>query len=81
MATNVKQILDNIKQTKSTDYDTVLMEKTRGSVLGSVVGAGMGLVYGVVRKQNLLISAFIGSLLGGVVTHYFISKKKKDESE
>ncbi len=60
---------------KTKDSSTILNESTKGTMLGASIGAGVGLFIGFSRKQNLLMSAFIGAIIGGGISRVFIKKK------
>lgn len=70
-----KKFLNQVGEVKSKDTSTILNDMTKGTVVGAAIGAGVGLFIGFGRKKNLLMSAFIGSVLGGGLTRLFIVKK------
>jgi hypothetical protein len=70
-----KQFLNNIGQTKKKDSNTIISDATKGTMVGATIGAGIGLFIGFGRKQNLLLSAFIGSVVGATISRVFINKK------
>lgn len=72
MAT-AKEILDSIKS--PSDKDTTATLSKKGVFTASAIGAGLGFAIGYSRKYNLLISAFAGSLLFGLVANYYIKNK------
>lgn len=67
----------NASQTKEKVKDTnaVISEATKGTMVGAAIGAGIGLFIGFGRKKNLLMSAFVGSFIGGTISRVFIVKK------
>lgn len=67
-----KNFLNNIKETKSKDANTILTETTKGTVVGSAIGAGIGIFIGFGRNKNLLMSGFIGAVIGGAISRAFI---------
>jgi hypothetical protein len=67
--------LNTIGSTKKKDVNTIISESAKGTLVGASIGAGIGLFVGFGRKQNLLLSAFIGSVLGGTLSKVFINKK------
>lgn len=75
IGTTAKEMLNKVKENKSLGSSESVMEKTRGSITASLVGAGIGLGIGYYQKQNLLVSAFLGALVSGLVANYFIGKK------
>jgi uncharacterized membrane protein YeaQ/YmgE (transglycosylase-associated protein family) len=70
-----KNYINNVGKTKKKDTNTILTESTKGTMVGAMVGAGVGLFIGFGRKQNLLLSAFIGSVIGASISQVFINKK------
>jgi hypothetical protein len=50
------------------------LKKTKGTIVGAFIGMGGGLLVGYSRKYNLLSSAFIGALLGGVISLLLLPK-------
>lgn len=75
IGTTAKEMLNKVKENKRLGSSESIMEKTRGSITASLVGAGVGLAVGYYQKQNLLVSAFLGALVSGLVANYFIGKK------
>jgi len=71
-----QQMLDRLKSNKDTNGNELLLEKTRGTFTGSAIGLFIGLYIGYSRHYNLLMSAFIGAAIGGLVTRSFINDKK-----
>jgi adenine/guanine phosphoribosyltransferase-like PRPP-binding protein len=70
-----KKFLNAIDDVKKKDTNTILGESTKGVLTGAGIGAGVGIVFGFYRKKSLLLSAFVGSLIGGGITKIFINKK------
>ena len=68
-----KEILDKVKLLKS-NADSMALKKTKGTIVGAFIGMGGGLLVGYSRKYNLLSSAFIGALLGGVISLLLLPK-------
>jgi hypothetical protein len=68
-----KDILDKLKLLKS-NSDSMALKKTKGTIVGAFIGMGGGLLIGYSRKYNLLSSAFIGALLGGVISQLLLPK-------
>ena len=50
------------------------MKKTKGTITGGFIGMGVGLLYGIARNHNLVSSAFLGAILGGVVSQLILPK-------
>jgi uncharacterized protein YcfJ len=68
-----KDILDKVKSLKSKS-DSMALKKTKGTVTGAFIGMAGGLLIGVSRGYNLISSAFLGALLGGVVSNLLLPK-------
>ena len=68
-----KDILDKVKLLKS-NSDSMALKKTKGTIVGAFIGMGGGLLIGYSRKYNLLSSAFVGALLGGVISQLLLPK-------
>jgi proteasome assembly chaperone (PAC2) family protein len=68
-----KEILDKVKSLKSKS-DSMALKKTKGTISGAFVGMAGGLLVGFSRNYNLVSSAFIGALLGGVVSSILLPK-------
>lgn len=71
--TEAKEILDKVKLLKS-NSDSMALKKTKGTIVGAFIGMGGGLLVGYSRKYNLLSSAFVGALLGGVISQLLLPK-------
>lgn len=67
-----KRFLKAIGDTKSKDTNTIITETTKGTMVGASIGAGIGLFIGFGRDKNLLMSAFIGAVIGGGISRIFI---------
>jgi len=70
-----KKFLNNIGEIKNKDTNTIISESTKGVIVGASIGGMVGLLIGFGRKQNLILSAFIGSVIGGSISKIFITKK------
>ena len=57
---------------KSNKTNTVISESTKGTMVGASIGCGIGLFIGFGRKKNLLLSGFIGAIIGGAISNAFI---------
>jgi hypothetical protein len=68
-----KAILDKVKNLKAKS-DSNALKKTKGTVAGSLIGMGGGLLIGYSRGYNLISSAFVGALLGGVISQVILPK-------
>jgi hypothetical protein len=75
-----KKYLNAIDDIKAKDTNAILSESTKNVLNGATIGAGAGLLVGFAKKKNLLLSAFVGSIIGGIVSTVFLNiKNKKDE--
>ena len=68
-----KEILDKVKDLKSKS-DSMSLKKTKGTISGALIGMGGGLLIGYTRQYNLITSAFLGALLGGIVSQILLPK-------
>ena len=68
-------LLEKLKTKKEKDSNEILKEQTEGALVGSAIGLFLGLYIGYSRKYNLIFSAFLGAMAGGLITKAFISKK------
>lgn len=71
----VKKFLTDIKDIKSKDTNTIITETTKGTIVGAGLGAGVGLVVGLARRRNIVFSIFIGSVIGGSISRFFLTNK------
>jgi hypothetical protein len=70
-----KKFITDVKDIKSKDTNKILTETTKGTLVGAAIGAGFGILIGIGRGKNLLISGFIGSVIGGGISRIFLTKK------
>jgi len=68
-----KAIMDKVKTLKSKS-DSNALKKTKGTVAGGLIGMAGGLLIGYSRQYNLISSAFVGALLGGVISQLILPK-------
>ena len=68
-----KEILDKVKDLKS-QSDSNALKKMKGTVNGALIGMGGGLLIGFTRGYNLVSSAFVGALLGGIISQVLLPK-------
>ena len=54
--------------------DSYALKKTKGTITGAFIGMAGGLLIGFSRKYNLISSAFVGALVGGVVSQLLLPK-------
>ena len=70
-----KKFINTIGETKTKETNTVISDSTKGTMVGAAIGGGIGLFIGFGRKKNLLMSTFIGAIIGGAISRAFIIKK------
>jgi len=70
-----KDFLNQLGDVKSKDTNTIISETTKGTMVGAGIGAGLGLLIGFSKEKNLLMSGFIGAVIGGALARVFINKK------
>jgi uncharacterized protein YcfJ len=68
-----KDILDKVKNLKS-NSDSMALKKMKGTVSGAMIGVGGGLLIGFTRGYNLVTSAFVGALIGGLISQLLLPK-------
>ena len=68
-----KDILDKVKDLKSKS-DSMALKKTKGTITGAFIGVAGGLSIGMAKNYNLISSAFVGALIGGVVSNILLPK-------
>jgi uncharacterized protein YcfJ len=68
-----KDILDKVKNLKS-NSDSMALKKMKGTVSGAMIGVGGGLLIGFTRGYNLVTSAFVGALVGGLISQLLLPK-------
>jgi uncharacterized membrane protein (Fun14 family) len=68
-----KDILDKVKNLKS-NSDSMALKKMKGTVSGALVGMGGGLLIGFTRGYSLVSSAFVGALVGGLISQLLLPK-------
>jgi uncharacterized protein YcfJ len=73
-----KEILDKVKDLKSKS-DSMALKKTKGTVTGAFIGVAGGLLIGFTRGYNLISSAFVGALVGGVVSQLLLPKTEDED--
>lgn len=71
-------ILDRVKALKSRS-ESMEMKKNKGTVTGSLIGMGLGLVYGLTKQYNLISSAIVGAVVGGLVAHLVLPSDNEVE--
>ena len=59
----LKEYLRKTKKYANADGDDIIKEGISGNLITAGIGAGIGLVFGVTRNQNLVVSSIIGAIL------------------
>jgi hypothetical protein len=72
----LKDYLNKTKKYANADGDDVLKDGINKNLVTAGIGAGLGLVFGVTRKQNLVVSAVIGAIVTVSVFHIIKPKIK-----
>jgi hypothetical protein len=70
-----QDMLDKLKSNKDKDGNELILEKTKGTFTGSAIGLAIGLYLAYSKKSNLVMGAFLGAALGGLITSFFITPK------
>lgn len=73
-----KDIINRIKELKSKS-DSDVLKKTKGTISGAFIGMAGGLLIGLSRKYNLISSAMVGALIGGIASHIILPKLNDDD--
>jgi len=68
----VKNYLKSVEGVKAKDTNTVITEATKGTMVGAAIGAGVGIFIGFGRNKNLLMSGFVGAIIGAAISRVFI---------
>jgi uncharacterized membrane protein len=66
-----EKIINNVKSLKS-NSQSMSMKKKKGTVTGSLIGAGVGMLYGLTKNYNIISSAIVGAVIGGLATHLIL---------
>ena len=74
-----RNIIENVKNLKTTD--SMSLKKTKGTISGGFIGMGVGLLYGFTKGYNLISSAFVGAIIGGILTQIILPKIDNNEGE
>lgn len=73
-----KDIINRIKELKSKS-DSDVLKKTKGTISGAFIGMAGGLLIGLSRRYNLISSAMVGALIGGIASHIILPKLNDDD--
>lgn len=67
-----KQFISSVDNVKKKDTNSIITETTKGTMVGAAIGAGIGLFIGFGRGKSLLMSGFVGAVVGGAISRVFI---------
>lgn len=67
-----KDILNKVSSIKGQNPDDPNYQRRSATISGSVIGLAGGAYYGFAKKKNLLVSAIIGAMAGGIVARIFM---------
>jgi hypothetical protein len=70
-----KQFLNTVDEVKTKDTNSIISETTKGTMIGAAIGASIGVFIGFGKEKNLVMSGFIGLMIGGAISRIFITKK------
>jgi hypothetical protein len=73
MGKTAKEILDETK--KITSPKSIETIRNKGTISGAFTGLAVGLLFGYVKKYNLITSGLLGAMLGGLLTQIILPKK------
>jgi hypothetical protein len=72
-------IMEKVRSLKSND--SMAMKKNKGTVTGSLIGMATGLLYGLTKNYNLISSAIVGAVVGGVAAYILLPSVEPEEEE
>lgn len=73
------EIMDKVRSLKSND--SMAMKKNKGTVTGSLIGMATGLLYGLTKNYNLISSAIVGAVVGGVAAYILLPSVEPEEED
>jgi len=73
MAEDAAELMSRVRELKSKS-ESFSLKKTKGTVTGAFIGMAGGLLIGYSRQYNLVSSAFVGAILGGMASHLLLPK-------
>ena len=74
-----KDFLNKASGNKSSNESELLKDKSKAALTGLAIGGLAGLYVGYTRKYNILISVFLGGLVGSLITRALLKPKKDDD--
>lgn len=72
-----EKIINNVRSLKSSSQ-SMAMKKRKGTVTGSMIGAGVGMLYGLTKNYSLISSAIVGAILGGLAAHLILPNLEEE---
>jgi uncharacterized protein YcfJ len=76
-----KDILKKLADNKKKSPNDLIIERTRGTVAGSLIGGGVGLIYAWRSKKSYLVCGILGVMIGGFISHFAIGKEVNKSTE
>jgi hypothetical protein len=70
---DANDILDKLKNIKS-NSQSLSAKRTKATAGGAMLGAAGGVLLGISRSYNLLTSAVVGAMVGGMMAHLILPK-------
>lgn len=74
-----KDFLDKAKKNTSQNENELFKDKSKAAMTGLAIGGLAGLYVAYTRKYNILISVFLGGLIGSLLTKALLNPKNKNE--
>ena len=68
-----KEFLNTIQNNKKKNANAIIKDYSKNLAVGAFLGGSVGLVIALSKKKNLLMSVFIGSIIGASISK-FINK-------
>lgn len=72
-----EKIINNVRSLKSSSQ-SMAMKKRKGTVTVSMIGAGVGMLYGLTKNYSLISSAIVGAILGGLAAHLILPNLEEE---
>ncbi len=69
------EILAQVSANKNKSSNELIMEKSKGTLSGAVIGGAVGLLYAFSAKKSYLVFGMIGIVVGGLVSNFFLVKE------
>lgn len=71
------ELLEKLKSIKS-DSEGIASKRRRATAGGAMLGAAGGVLLGISRNYNLLTSAVVGAMVGGMLAHLILPKLEEE---